>query len=281
MLAWRTFGRSGGKAARGSRARRSWRTARAPTSSRGDGRWRDPGLLHQPAQRDPQRQVHRDGPGVLDDERSSRCARASGRSGGSSWPASRLDLAANRGRVAAGIECRRRDARRRRVGEVHGGMSRAFERRASSSPAQSRTSWPRPRRTVSHLAASKVTPSTPARRVPTIPIRIRPSYPGWRRGSGASPTLAPTWCSARPVARTIRTEHDSAPNCGSALVAAQHPTDVRKTVTVLFADIVGSTRLGEQTDPESTRRCWPATSRPCAASSSGTAAPSRSSSAMR
>ncbi len=43
-------------------------------------------------------------------------------------------------------------------------------------------------------------------------------------------------------------------NCGSALVAAQHPTDVRKTVTVLFADVVGSTRLGEQTDPESTRR---------------------------
>ena len=43
-------------------------------------------------------------------------------------------------------------------------------------------------------------------------------------------------------------------NCGSALVAAPPPTEVRKTVTVLFADVVGSTSLGEQTDPESTRR---------------------------
>ena len=41
---------------------------------------------------------------------------------------------------------------------------------------------------------------------------------------------------------------------GTGLVAAQSPTDVRKTVTILFADVVGSTRLGEQTDPESTRR---------------------------
>jgi class 3 adenylate cyclase/tetratricopeptide (TPR) repeat protein len=43
-------------------------------------------------------------------------------------------------------------------------------------------------------------------------------------------------------------------NCGIALVAAQPPAEVRKTVTVLFADVVGSTSLGEQTDPESTRR---------------------------
>ena len=43
-------------------------------------------------------------------------------------------------------------------------------------------------------------------------------------------------------------------NCGTGLVGAQGPADVRKTVTILFADVVGSTRLGEQTDPESTRR---------------------------
>jgi class 3 adenylate cyclase len=43
-------------------------------------------------------------------------------------------------------------------------------------------------------------------------------------------------------------------NCGSALAAAQPQAEVRKTVTVLFADVVGSTSLGEQTDPESTRR---------------------------
>src|SRR5438105_3247093 len=44
-------------------------------------------------------------------------------------------------------------------------------------------------------------------------------------------------------------------NCGQALTPSAAPTgEVRKTVTVLFADIVSSTSRGEQTDPESTRR---------------------------
>jgi class 3 adenylate cyclase len=43
-------------------------------------------------------------------------------------------------------------------------------------------------------------------------------------------------------------------NCGNELAAGSPPTEVRKTVTVLFADVVGSTSRGEQTDPESTRR---------------------------
>ncbi len=43
-------------------------------------------------------------------------------------------------------------------------------------------------------------------------------------------------------------------NCGTAVGATEPSTEVRKTVTVLFADVVGSTSLGEQTDPESTRR---------------------------
>jgi class 3 adenylate cyclase len=43
-------------------------------------------------------------------------------------------------------------------------------------------------------------------------------------------------------------------NCGTALEAAPVAAEVRKTVTVLFADVVGSTSLGERTDPESTRR---------------------------
>ncbi|TMB93677.1 MAG: zinc-ribbon domain-containing protein [Chloroflexi bacterium] len=44
-------------------------------------------------------------------------------------------------------------------------------------------------------------------------------------------------------------------NCGQALTPTAAPTgEVRKTVTVLFADIVSSTSRGEQTDPESTRR---------------------------
>src|SRR6266480_3988401 len=44
-------------------------------------------------------------------------------------------------------------------------------------------------------------------------------------------------------------------NCGQALTPSAVPTgEVRKTVTILFADIVSSTSRGEQTDPESTRR---------------------------
>src|SRR5690242_8675687 len=44
-------------------------------------------------------------------------------------------------------------------------------------------------------------------------------------------------------------------NCATPLTPATAPSgEVRKTVTVLFADIVSSTSRGEQTDPESTRR---------------------------
>ena len=41
--------------------------------------------------------------------------------------------------------------------------------------------------------------------------------------------------------------------CGGALAAAP-AREVRKTITVLFADVTGSTALGEQLDPESLRR---------------------------
>jgi len=44
-------------------------------------------------------------------------------------------------------------------------------------------------------------------------------------------------------------------NCGQPQMPNAAPAgEVRKTVTVLFADIVSSTSRGEQTDPESTRR---------------------------
>ena len=42
--------------------------------------------------------------------------------------------------------------------------------------------------------------------------------------------------------------------CGSPLAAAtERPREVRKTVSVLFADVAGSTQLGERQDPEATR----------------------------
>jgi class 3 adenylate cyclase/tetratricopeptide (TPR) repeat protein len=42
--------------------------------------------------------------------------------------------------------------------------------------------------------------------------------------------------------------------CGTALAPAEPAREVRKTVTVLFSDVQGSTALGEQIDPESLRR---------------------------
>src|SRR5947209_5063736 len=41
--------------------------------------------------------------------------------------------------------------------------------------------------------------------------------------------------------------------CGTALVDAPAPREVRKVVTVVFCDLTGSTRLGESTDPEALR----------------------------
>jgi class 3 adenylate cyclase len=42
--------------------------------------------------------------------------------------------------------------------------------------------------------------------------------------------------------------------CRSPLVAREIATEVRKTVTVVFCDVTGSTSLGEKLDPESLRR---------------------------
>ena len=43
--------------------------------------------------------------------------------------------------------------------------------------------------------------------------------------------------------------------CGAPLSAGPEPRgETRKTVTVLFADVTGSTALGERVDPESTRK---------------------------
>src|SRR3989442_13654173 len=43
-------------------------------------------------------------------------------------------------------------------------------------------------------------------------------------------------------------------SCAAALDGAPAPREVRKTVTVVFCDVTGSTALGEQLDPESLRR---------------------------
>ena len=42
--------------------------------------------------------------------------------------------------------------------------------------------------------------------------------------------------------------------CGTPLALGDAAPEVRKTVTVLFSDVAGSTSLGERLDPESLRR---------------------------
>jgi class 3 adenylate cyclase len=41
--------------------------------------------------------------------------------------------------------------------------------------------------------------------------------------------------------------------CGAALGVVSAPREERKVVSVVFADLVGSTALGEQSDPEDVR----------------------------
>jgi class 3 adenylate cyclase/tetratricopeptide (TPR) repeat protein len=43
------------------------------------------------------------------------------------------------------------------------------------------------------------------------------------------------------------------PECGAPVAPAAAPREVRKTVTILFCDVAGSTELGEATDPEALR----------------------------
>ena len=53
--------------------------------------------------------------------------------------------------------------------------------------------------------------------------------------------------------------------CGASLTTEPVATrEERKVVTVLFCDLVGSTALGEATDPEALVRVCAATSRICA-----------------
>src|ERR1700746_716540 len=41
--------------------------------------------------------------------------------------------------------------------------------------------------------------------------------------------------------------------CGAPVTVAAAPREQRKTVTILFCDVAGSTELGESTDPEALR----------------------------
>lgn len=71
---------------------------------------------------------------------------------------------------------------------------------------------------------------------------------------GASRTLRPMAACASCLA-PLHPGANFCPNCGAKVVASDTRTDreVRKTVTVLFSDLAGSTALGERMDPEPLR----------------------------
>jgi class 3 adenylate cyclase len=69
------------------------------------------------------------------------------------------------------------------------------------------------------------------------------------------------------------------PSCGAAMSAPEPTREERKLVTILFADVTGSTALGEQLDPERLRVLLSAYFSACRSSSSPGAEGSRSSSA--
>ena len=70
-------------------------------------------------------------------------------------------------------------------------------------------------------------------------------------------------------------------NCAAPLGTAPAQREQRKTVTVLFCDITGSTALGENTDPEALRALLARYFERMKRIVEATAARSRSSSAMR
>src|SRR5581483_7071028 len=87
---------------------------------------------------------------------------------------------------------------------------------------------------------------------------------GWPRpyaGGCRARRLATGGCirQASPMAVCVvcgsdnRTSARFCDTCGSALEAPVETHEQRKTVTVLFCDVVGSTALGESADPEALR----------------------------
>src|SRR5919109_5308230 len=53
--------------------------------------------------------------------------------------------------------------------------------------------------------------------------------------------------------RDVEGDFAFCPHCGAGLAATEPARQQRKTVTVLFCDVTGSTALGESVDPEALR----------------------------
>jgi class 3 adenylate cyclase/DNA-binding SARP family transcriptional activator/tetratricopeptide (TPR) repeat protein len=102
----------------------------------------------------------------------------------------------------------------------------------------------------------------PSRALRAVEQQILRQDPGLDVAATPRPPATPPREAVGPGPRTCRGCGESNPEqarfcwaCGNALaVSTGEPLEVRKTVTVLFCDVTGSTSLGEQHDPEHLRR---------------------------
>src|SRR5438876_3088706 len=147
---------------------------------------------------------------------------------------------------------------------------RPIMRRASSP-----TAWTRPvNSSIATTEGSKtaIPPPRTKTRVFAVPRSIASSRPRWRRRCATDPrSTVPGLCDCRgfgerrhdPYAVAMTTcpacGHENRPearfcdSCGAPFTVTEG-RELRKVVTILFCDVVGSTALGERVDPEPLRR---------------------------
>src|SRR5262245_40684435 len=126
-------------------------------------------------------------------------------------------------------------------------------RRARSPPSPDRRSSTRSVRTLragvleDRLEASKILAATA---IPGTSPGGRSLHVPWHPPASSRTLAAVQTCSN--CGRESPDDFIFCPNCGQALTHAPGH-EVRKTVTVVFCDVTGSTAMGERLDPESLR----------------------------
>ena len=155
------------------------------------------------------------------------------------------------------------------AGQFRRGCSRGVQtaRRRSRWPVRQWRSWPRPTTSTSTPARSSIWPTCSRR-----PARLPKPWPRLGRRALYEQKGATFFVEADPAtdrrvgllmaypgrlcARCGNENPAEARfcfSCGAALEASAPAAETRKTVTVLFCDLVGSTALGERLDPETLR----------------------------
>ncbi len=148
------------------------------------------------------------------------------------------------GRARRGAGAARRGGRARRTDR----LPRAEGVRPRRARRGARTRRPHRRRSA---RASSVRSRSTSRRATSCRPRARASVLDELRAS--DPRRLRAWPPARAVGARTPTTRGSAARAGRRSPSAEPSREQRKVVTILFCDLVGSTALGESTDPEALR----------------------------